>query len=50
MKPLHELRLYSTCFLLCLLWTLGQVNGCSASQPYGTLGVRAYEALTPPAR
>lgn len=42
-----QLRVYSTCFLLCLLWTLGQVNGCSASQPYGILGVQAHAALTP---
>ena len=47
MTPRTELRVYSTCFLLCLLWTLGRINGCSASRPYGILGVQARAALTP---
>jgi hypothetical protein len=38
-------RTVVTVIFVLALFTLGRVNGCSGSRPYGLVGVRAYEAI-----
>lgn len=38
-------RALVTVVFLGSIFTLGRVNGCNGSRPYGLVGVRAYEAI-----
>ena len=38
-------RALVTVVFLVTVFTLGRVNGCNGSRPYGLVGVRAYEAI-----